>query len=74
MDNAFELLNAIENKDVVKLAVCDVEEASELAVKYAKEGDIIVHLGTGASNSYQEVKDKMIKGLTEGSKRYARRD
>ena len=56
------------------MAVCDVEEASELAVKYAKEGDIIVHLGTGASNSYQEVKDKMLKGLTEGSKRYARRD
>ena len=74
MDNALELLNAIENKDVIKLAVCDVEEASELAVKYAKEGDIIVHLGTGASNSYQEVKDKMLKGLTEGSKRYARRD
>ena len=74
MDNALELLNAIENKDVIKLAVCDVEEASELAVKYAKEGDIIVHLGTGASNSYQEVKDKLLKGLTEGSKRYARRD
>lgn len=74
MDNALELLNAIENKDVIKLAVCDVEEASELAVKYAKPGDIIVHLGTGASNSYQEVKDKLLKGLTQGSKRYARRD
>lgn len=74
MDNALELLNAIESRDVIKLAVCDVEEASELAVKYAKEGDIIVHLGTGASNSYQEVKDKMLKGLTEGSKRYAGRN
>ena len=73
MDNALELLNAIENKDVIKLAVCDVEEASELAVKYAKEGDIIVHLGTGASNSYDEVKNKMLKGLKEGCKRYARK-
>ncbi|MDO5824822.1 MAG: Mur ligase family protein [Methanosphaera sp.] len=74
MDNALELLNAIENRDVIKLAVCDVEEASELAVKYAKKGDIIVHLGTGASNSYEEVKQKMLKGLNEGSKRYAGRN
>ena len=42
-------------------------------MKYAKEGDIIVHLGPGASNSYQQVKDKLIKGLKEGSKRYAKK-
>lgn len=71
MDAALELLNAIENKDVLKIAVCDVEEAAELAMKYAKQGDIIVHLGPDASNSYQQAKDKMVNGLKEGCKRYA---
>lgn len=71
MGRALELINAIEDENVIKLAVCDVDEAAELAVKYAKPGDIIVHLGAGASNSYQPVKDKLLKGLEEGSKRYA---
>ena len=71
MDAALELLNAIENKGVLKIAVCDVEEAAELAMKYAKPGDIIVHLGPDASNSYQQAKDKMVNGLKEGCKRYA---
>lgn len=70
MNSAVELLYAIENDDVIKLAVCTIDEAAELAMKYAKPGDIIVHLGPGASNSYQQVKDRMLKGLNEGSKRY----
>lgn len=70
MNSAIELLHAIENDDVIKLAVCTIDEAAELAMKYAKPGDIIVHLGPGASNSYQQVKDRMLKGLNEGSKRY----
>ncbi|RAP47382.1 MAG: hypothetical protein BZ136_06390 [Methanosphaera sp. rholeuAM74] len=71
MNRAFELLDAIDNDEVIKMAVCDVDEAAQLAIKHAKEGDIIVHLGAGASNSYQQVKDKYLKGLTEGSKLYA---
>jgi UDP-N-acetylmuramoylalanine--D-glutamate ligase len=39
-------------------------------MKYAKEGDIIVHLGIGGTTSYQQVKDKLIIGLTEGCKRW----
>lgn len=74
MDNALNLLCAIENDDVIKMAVCTMDESAELAMKYAQEGDIIVHLGPGASNSYQQVKDKLLKGLKEGSKRYARKD
>lgn len=70
MNSAIELLSAIENDDVLKIAVCTMDESAELAIKYAKPGDIIVHLGPGASNSYQQVKDKLIKGLEEGSKRY----
>lgn len=70
MDAALELLNAIENKDVLKIAVCDVEEAAELAIKHAKKGDIIVHLGPDASNSYEQAKTKMLNGLNEGCKRY----
>lgn len=70
MNGALELLNAAE-ADIPKLAVCDVDEAAELAVKYAKPGDIIVHVGAGASNSYQQVKDKMLKGLQEGHRRYS---
>lgn len=72
MNRAFELLDAIENDDVTKLAVCDVDEAAQLAIKHAKPGDIIVHLGAGASNSYQQVKDKLLKGLNQGSKIYDR--
>lgn len=70
MDSALELLGAIENDDVVKLGVCTVDEAAELAMKYAKPGDIIVHLGPDASNSYEQAKTRMLKGLNEGSKRY----
>ncbi|OED30711.1 Mur ligase family protein [Methanosphaera sp. WGK6] len=70
MNSAIELLSAIENDDVIKLAVCTIDEAAELAMKYAKPGDIIVHLGPGASNSYDQVKNRMLNGLMEGSKRY----
>lgn len=70
MDSALELLEAIENPDVLKLAVCTVDEAAELAMKYAKPGDIIVHLGPDASNSYELAKNRMLKGLNEGSRRY----
>ena len=70
MNGAIELLSAIENDDVIKLAVCTIDEAAELAMKYAKPGDLIVHLGPGASNSYEQVKTRMLKGLKEGSKRY----
>lgn len=72
MDGAIELLSAIENENVIKMAVCTMDESAELAMKYAKEGDIIVHLGPGASNSYQQVKDKLIKGLENGCKRYGK--
>ncbi|MBR0473321.1 MAG: UDP-N-acetylmuramoylalanine--D-glutamate ligase [Methanosphaera sp.] len=71
MDSALGLLNSIENDDVIKLAVCTVDEASELAMKYAKPGDYIVHLGIGGTTSYKQVKDKLLKGLEEGCKRYA---
>ncbi len=70
MNAAIELLSAIENDDILKMAVCTIDEAAELAMKYAKEGDIIVHLGPGASNSYTQVKNRMITGLEKGSKRY----
>ncbi len=70
MDAAIELLSAIDNPDVLKMAVCTMDEAAELSLKYAKEGDIIVHLGPGASNSYEQVKTRMIEGLKKGSKRY----
>lgn len=70
MDAALELLGAIENPDVLKIAVCTLDEAAELAMKYAKPGDIIVHLGPDASNSYELAKERMIRGLTMGSKRY----
>lgn len=70
MDAALDLLNAIENDDVLKIALCTLDEAAELAMKYAKPGDIIVHLGPDASNSYQQAKTRMINGLNEGCKRY----
>lgn len=71
MDSALGLLNAIENDDVIKLAVCTVDEAAELAMKYAKPGDYIVHLGIGGTTSYKQVKEKLINGLEEGRNRYA---
>lgn len=72
MDSALGLLNAIENDDVIKLALCEVDEAAELAMKYAKPGDYIVHLGIGGTTSYNQVKEKLINGLNEGCKRYAK--
>lgn len=71
MDSALGLLNSIENDEVIKLAVCTVDEAAELAMKYAKPGDYVVHLGIGGTTSYKQVKDKLLKGLEEGCKRYA---
>lgn len=71
MDSALTLLNSIENDEVIKLAVCTVDEAAELAMKYAKPGDYIVHLGIGGTTSYKQVKDKLLKGLEEGCNRYA---
>ncbi|HIJ14821.1 MAG TPA: UDP-N-acetylmuramoylalanine--D-glutamate ligase, partial [Methanosphaera sp.] len=53
------------------LALCSVDEAAELAMKYAKPGDYIVHLGIGGTTSYNQVKEKLINGLNEGCKRYA---
>ncbi|RAP51542.1 MAG: hypothetical protein BZ138_04900 [Methanosphaera sp. rholeuAM270] len=71
MDSALNLLNSIENDEVIKLAVCTVDEAAELAMKYAQPGDYIVHMGIGGTTSYKQVKDKLIYGLEEGCKRYA---
>lgn len=71
MDSALGLLNSIQNDEVIKLAVCTVDEAVELAMKYANPGDYIVHLGIGGTTSYKQVKDKLLNGLEEGCKRYA---
>ena len=71
MNRSFELLDAIDNPNVSKFAVGDVDEAAIIAVKYAKPGDIIVHLGAGTSNSYNQIKEKFVKGLNEGSRIYA---
>lgn len=70
MDAALELLNAVEQPGVLKMAVCMVDEAAELAIKYAQPGDIIIHLGPGAFTSYEQVKNRMLTGLEEGVKRY----
>ena len=60
-----EKVHDVDDKDT------PVDEAAELAMKYAKPGDYIVHLGIGGTTSYNEVKEKLINGLNEGCKRYA---
>lgn len=70
MEAAHEILDAITNPDIEKVAVETIEKAAELTFKYSKPGDIILHMGPLIAYDRLTTVDKITKGLEIGSKKY----
>ena len=70
MEAAYEVLDAIENPDAIKVAVPDIEEAAALTFKYSKPGDIILHMGPLIAYDRITTVEKIMKGLERGSNQY----
>ncbi|MDO5859431.1 Mur ligase family protein [Methanobrevibacter sp.] len=70
MEAAQEILDAIDNPDITKVAVETIEKAAELTFKYSKPGDIILHMGPLIAYDRLTTVDKIMKGLEKGSKKY----
>lgn len=69
MEPAKELL-AAANPNVKKILAETMEEGAELCIKHSKPGDCILHLGPQLMQNYESVRNKIIKGLEEGCKKY----
>ena len=67
---AKEILNAITNKKIKKIAAKTITEAAELSLKHSKAGDIILHMGPLIAYDRLTTVEKIMKGLEEGSKKY----
>ena len=70
MEAANELLNAITNPKIQKVAVENIEIAAAETFKYSKPGDIILHMGPLIAYDRLTTVEKIMKGLDEGSKKY----
>ena len=70
MGAAQEILDAITNPNIEKVAVETIEKAAELTFKYSKPGDIILHMGPLIAYDRLTTVDKIMKGLEKGSKKY----
>lgn len=70
IEAAEEILNAITNQNIEKLAVETIEKAAELTLKYSEPGDIILHMGPLIAYDRLTTVEKIMKGLDEGSKKY----
>ena len=70
MEAAQEILDAITNPNIEKVAVETIEIAAELTFKYSKPGDIILHMGPLIAYDRLTTVDKIMKGLEKGSKKY----
>ncbi len=70
MEAAQEILDAITNPNIEKVAVETIEKAAELTFKYSKPGDIILHMGPLIAYDRLTTVDKIMKGLEKGSKKY----
>ena len=70
MDAAQEILDAITNPKIEKVAVENIEIAAEETFKYSKPGDIILHMGPLIAYDRLTTVDKIMKGLEKGSKKY----
>ena len=67
---AYEILDAITNEKMIKVATDTLEEAAELSFKYSEPGDIILHMGPLISFDRVNVLNKIMKGLKDGSRKY----
>ena len=70
MQAAQEILDAITNDSIEKVAVETIEKAAELTFKYSKPGDIILHMGPLIAYDRLTTVEKIMKGLEKGSKKY----
>jgi len=70
MEAAQEILDAIDNPNIKKVAVETIEKAAELTFKYSVPGDIILHMGPLIAYDRLTTVDKIMKGLEKGSKEY----
>ena len=70
MHAAQEILDAITNPNIEKVAVETIEKAAELTFKYSKPGDIILHMGPLIAYDRLTTVDKIMKGLEKGSEKY----
>ena len=67
---AQEILDAITNENMVKIATESLEKAAELSFKYSEPGDIILHMGPLISFDRINVLNKINKGLEDGRRKY----
>ena len=67
---AQEILDAITNENMVKIATESLEKAAELSFKYSEPGDIILHMGPLISFDRINVLNKINKGLEDGRGKY----
>lgn len=70
MKSAHEVLEGAKDSSAVKIAVKNMVNAGELSIKNSKPGDIILHIGPGAITNYEDLKNKMMKGIEEGCEKY----
>ena len=70
MEAAYELLDAITNPKIQKVAVENIEIAAAETFKYSCPGDIILHMGPLIAYDRLTTVEKIMKGLDEGSKKY----
>ena len=70
MEAANELLDAITNPKIQKVAVENIEIAAAETFKYSEPGDIILHMGPLIAYDRLTTVEKIMKGLDEGSKKY----
>lgn len=70
MHAAQEILDAVDNPNIEKVAVETIEKAAELAFKYSDPGDIILHMGPLIAYDRLTTVDKIMKGLDEGCRKY----
>lgn len=67
---ANDVIKGAEESDAMKIATEDMIIAGELAIKFSKPGDIIIHVGPGAITNYEDLKFKMMSGIKQGCKKY----
>ena len=70
LEPAQELLDAAVDSDAVKVIAGTMEEGAELAIKYSKPGDTILHLGPQLMQDPEGIMEKIVNGLEEGCKKY----
>ena len=70
MEAAQEILDAITNPDIEKVAVENIEIAACETFRYSEPGDIILHMGPLIAYDRLTTVEKIMKGLEEGSKKY----